>query len=577
HIVGNLFMDDGNQQSGFVMASDANGMAAWTNLTSLTVSSQWITSSSNIHFSSADVGIGTATPGANLHVNGNVRFDNQLFLANGSVSAPALAFVNDTVTGLYLADTAGDLVFVTAATNRLLIDSAGNISIGGETASSPLDLTYAGTVGVTTDYLEITNSAVSANFTNKGIGIVLRQSYNDGTQIVSAEAARISAVMTNVWNPPTHGVGANSSKLVFQTRYNNTLNAAMTLDEKMHVDLYNACVGKDNTSGYSGGNLNSVFGTNNTNSLGDSGNRNSVLGFSNTLSSASGTTQAVLIGSSCSVTGAAALSNPVVVGHGLSVNVSNAGAYGIDISNTLANSVAFGILNTKMTLNTATAAAGNEVVYDLIGTVNKAAGDYTGFRLNVTETSAPGNATLMNLQVGSSTKFIVKNTGATGIGIDNPSATLHVNGNALFAGNILPAGNNSYDLGTIAQAFRNAYVTDLTVLSDRRLKQDIEPLTKGLGEVMELRPVTFKMRGGDGVTRMGLIAQEVEEVMIGKAVQTGNDEVHTKGIRYTELIPVLINAIKEQQSMIECLNKKQADSNTRYEKAIEELRHRLDR
>lgn len=54
----------------------------------------------------------------------------------------------------------------------------------------------------------------------------------------------------------------------------------------------------------------------------------------------------------------------------------------------------------------------------------------------------------------------------------------------------------------------------------------------------------------DNSTHLGLIAQDVREILpdIVKA-----DEAGMLGINYTELIPVLINAIQEQQKQIEAL------------------------
>ncbi|NNL80432.1 MAG: hypothetical protein HKO67_08070, partial [Flavobacteriaceae bacterium] len=49
---------------------------------------------------------------------------------------------------------------------------------------------------------------------------------------------------------------------------------------------------------------------------------------------------------------------------------------------------------------------------------------------------------------------------------------------------------------------------------------------------------------------LGLIAQDVEKI-ISEIVNVKDDEAKTLGISYTELIPVLINAIKEQQEIID--------------------------
>ncbi len=110
--------------------------------------------------------------------------------------------------------------------------------------------------------------------------------------------------------------------------------------------------------------------------------------------------------------------------------------------------------------------------------------------------------------------------------------------------------------------------------SDRKLKKDIQPLTGALFIINQLKPSHYTYKTDDfkhmnlpeGV-HYGLIADEVQQVIPGavkKAVQpahyenhdelTGrklSDEVEFNTVNYTEMIPILIGAIKEQQVMIE--------------------------
>lgn len=90
--------------------------------------------------------------------------------------------------------------------------------------------------------------------------------------------------------------------------------------------------------------------------------------------------------------------------------------------------------------------------------------------------------------------------------------------------------------------------------SDRRLKHDIETLPYGLNEVLQLAPKQYywKNRGEQTHKSLGLIAQEVQPI-ISELVHTANDDNNTLSVNYTELIPVLINAIQEQQEIINSL------------------------
>jgi len=84
--------------------------------------------------------------------------------------------------------------------------------------------------------------------------------------------------------------------------------------------------------------------------------------------------------------------------------------------------------------------------------------------------------------------------------------------------------------------------------SDENAKKDIEALNYGLAEVMKLRPVAFNWKAqANRHKTLGLIAQDVQAV-IGEVVysQDGGE----MGISYMNLIPVLINAIKELEEKL---------------------------
>ncbi|MBF0244506.1 MAG: tail fiber domain-containing protein [Planctomycetes bacterium] len=86
----------------------------------------------------------------------------------------------------------------------------------------------------------------------------------------------------------------------------------------------------------------------------------------------------------------------------------------------------------------------------------------------------------------------------------------------------------------------------MIVLSDRRLKEDVKELPRGLGEIMKLRPVDYLFRQeGEKGRRLGFIAQEVE-ALIPEVVSVGADPSATRGIRYNDLLPLLVKAVQER-------------------------------
>ncbi|MBO4371510.1 MAG: tail fiber domain-containing protein [Bacteroidales bacterium] len=112
--------------------------------------------------------------------------------------------------------------------------------------------------------------------------------------------------------------------------------------------------------------------------------------------------------------------------------------------------------------------------------------------------------------------------------------------------------------------------------SDRRLKTNITPLEKSLDKVMKLNGVTFNWdksvkRNANASTALqyGFIAQEIEKV-IPELVTEGSDGYKT--VNYMGVIPVLTQAIQEQQQEIEQLK----DENKKLNETVEALLKRVE-
>lgn len=119
----------------------------------------------------------------------------------------------------------------------------------------------------------------------------------------------------------------------------------------------------------------------------------------------------------------------------------------------------------------------------------------------------------------------IKYNGRIGIGTSTPS-------------NLLSLSGGAYSNGT---TWSNA--------SDSSLKRNIENLTKyGLSDVIKMRPVSYYYKS-DSTNKMeiGFIAQEMRDII--PEVVSGEDG--DMGISYGNLVPVLVNSIKEQQVEID--------------------------
>ncbi|MDF3078574.1 MAG: hypothetical protein K0S09_2463 [Sphingobacteriaceae bacterium] len=93
------------------------------------------------------------------------------------------------------------------------------------------------------------------------------------------------------------------------------------------------------------------------------------------------------------------------------------------------------------------------------------------------------------------------------------------------------------------------------VSSDRRLKDNIRSLNYGLKAITALKPVTYNWKDASQSTdlQIGLIAQDAKKII--PEIVTGDVDKGMLSVNYIELVPVLINAIKEQQAQIDELKK----------------------
>jgi len=189
-----------------------------------------------------------------------------------------------------------------------------------------------------------------------------------------------------------------------------------------------------------------------------------------------------------------------------------------------------------------------------------------------------GGSTLPVLTLGSSQRVGI------GIGFDIPTAALDVNGDLKVRGNEIfigdqriedtginiginagfrPLSDNAYDIGNSSRRWQDVYaVNGIIQTSDKKDKRNIQPIKYGLKEILKLNPVQYEWKESpeQGV-KLGLIAQEVQPI-IHEVVKTYDFEENKEGkferveldrwgMYYSDLIPVLIQSIQEQQAIIE--------------------------
>ena len=94
--------------------------------------------------------------------------------------------------------------------------------------------------------------------------------------------------------------------------------------------------------------------------------------------------------------------------------------------------------------------------------------------------------------------------------------------------------------------------------SDIRLKKNFEKIENGLDVINKLEGHTFNWKKNDKRLSAGFKAQEVEKILPHlidekKLPLKADDDKEYKVLRYEEIIPYLVEAIKEQQEEIELL------------------------
>jgi len=107
--------------------------------------------------------------------------------------------------------------------------------------------------------------------------------------------------------------------------------------------------------------------------------------------------------------------------------------------------------------------------------------------------------------------------------------------------------HNDLNVNGNATVTSDVNAANFNTTSDRTVKESIETLTDALEKVHLMRGVSFNFKK-DKKPHIGVIAQEVEEV-IPELVHTDQDGL--KSVAYGNLVGLLIEAIKEQQTQID--------------------------
>ena len=114
--------------------------------------------------------------------------------------------------------------------------------------------------------------------------------------------------------------------------------------------------------------------------------------------------------------------------------------------------------------------------------------------------------------------------------------------------------------GMVEISGSGTYTGTWTQASDERFKKNVKPIQNALDKIEKIKGVRYEFNSDEfpekhfaGGKQIGLIAQDVEKVL-PELVKTDNEGY--KSVEYQNMVAVLIEAIKEQQKIINMQNEK---------------------
>ena len=168
-------------------------------------------------------------------------------------------------------------------------------------------------------------------------------------------------------------------------------------------------------------------------------------------------------------------------------------------------------------------------------------------------TTASGNKTAAmgaNTTASDYASLVIGQFNSSGSSVTNNATSYNTANTAFVIGNGTDSSNKS-DAFKVMFNGDTTVSNDLTVSgdvvisSDARLKSNIVSLGSTLPKLLQIDGKSYEMKGKQ---KIGVLAQEIKEVFPELVSEDDNEML---AVNYQGLVPVLINALKEQQSEID--------------------------
>lgn len=499
-----------------------------------------------------NVGIGTASPSTKLNVSSDAPVfrltDVDTVLSDDELSSGIEFYQSDAAgagvgasIGAYGQGSTGllNLRFATGAnTERMRIDSSGNVGIGTSSPAYPLQISTASE----------TNIAITGG----------------------------TASETNIF------FGDSGSATIGRITYNNNgdyMRFNVNASERMRID--------------SAGNVG--IGATPTTKLEVSGSNNST--WSVTASISTTTMDVTAVGSGTIAVGDLVYGvgvQPYTRVTALGTGTGGTGTYTVSVSQTLASGTVVGGATYGNTLIRITETDSSVSAQQPTGGLQFYTSDATAptagvgaYVAAVSEDTSPDTALVFGtrddagggidanerMRIDSSGNLLVgttntSQTSGTGIKISPDGQGSTIPSIALVGASTSAAAGGYFLYSSTGAAYKffvtysgvvNATSTTITAISDQRFKENIRDLDDGLEKVLALKPRKFDWKEGKGEDKKnarGFIAQEIETIfpdMVSEWLDPAPEGEEPYKAVNANLIPTLVKAIQEQQALITAL------------------------
>ena len=474
------------------------------------VGSQWSNNSSNVFILNSNIGIGKSNPTTTLDVEGDINFTGNLtkagvpFVSGGGGGG---AGWSNTGSNLVIF---GSNVGIGLSNPQAQLHVACNVQIGGSLmmqnalAMPSLVLRIGGNTANTTSVTTLTSNIAQLGFSNFGSNVV-NISCSNGLL----------------------GIGTDTPQAQLHVACNLQVGGSLMMQNSLTMPGIELNIGGNTLNTTSVTTL-----TSNVAQLGFSNFGSNVVNIScsnGLLGIGTSTPQAQLhVASNVQVDGTILMqSTPVMPGIALSIggNVVNTSSLSsnftqITFSNYGTSTASISCSNGNLGVNTAAPMASLHVYKnDTTTTQIMIENDATSIGKAGINFATNNNLYNVYTQLDTAGVFSIVNQSATGVA--------------------LAAGGNSW-----------------ASTSDKRLKENIQPLEWASSKIQLLNPVTYDWKATH-TPGVGFIAQEVEQVIPG-VVELPSTEEGFYSLRTGDIVPYLVKAFQEQQALIDTLQNRLA-------------------